>query len=171
VLRLRSHDWLLLQLDLTTPNQHDELAGGTFAGALPIKAHVGQAGKVGDLIGTFWPSLYVVTERFRKFIAGAQLTGWHAYPLDRTGPDLQPPLWVLGISGRSGPVFKGDAARQRGWYEIGHYLDPSQWDGSDMFRPSNEGTPLLTARAAKTISDVGLRNVALEPAGLSAAPR
>ena len=170
VLRMRSHDWLRLQLDLASPNHHDELAGGTFAGAVPVKAHVGQAGKFGDLIGTYWASLYVITEGFRKLITDARLTGWHAYPLDSSGLDLQSPLWVLGITGRCGPVVTGDAARQRGWDQTGQYLDAAEWDGSDMFRPSNEGTPLLTARAAETIRRAGLRNVAIERGGLAETP-
>ena len=93
----------------------------------------------------------------------AQLTGWHAYPLGSSGLGLPSPLWVLGISRRAGPVLRGDAARQRGWDGIGHYLDPSEWDGSDLFRPSNEGQERLGAASRSHTVASALRSGEIAP--------
>ena len=44
------------------------------------------------------------------------------------------------------------------------FLDPLEWDGSDVFMPSNSGVVLLGARAAAVVRSARLRNVQLEPA-------
>ena len=71
------------------------------------------------------------------------------------------------MTGRSGPVPDGGTA---GLQPLGHYLDPREWDGSDLFRPGCEGTILVTARAVEAIRDAHLKNVVLQPAGLEPLP-
>jgi hypothetical protein len=44
------------------------------------------------------------------------------------------------------------------------FLDPHEWDGSDLFMPTNSGSVLLTGRAADIVKRARLRNVRLEPA-------
>ena len=89
------------------------------------------------------------------------MSGWRTYETVCEGMPSETAWWVLGVAGRAGPVRRG-----KGLDSLSQYLDPREWDGSDLFHPANENTVLVTARAAELIRDAHLKNVRLEPAGL-----
>ena len=165
-LRLRSHDWLRLRLSLPTADDHDRLLDATYQGGTPIRASIEQPGKVGDLAGTLWPSLYAMGDNFRQTLERNQLSGWRAYELISEMPPAPGGWWVLGVLGRAGPIRSGAAAVPPGRDPLGHYLDPREWDGSDFFHPAGEGTILVTPRAFQALERARLKNVLLQPAGL-----
>ena len=169
-LRLRSYDWLRVRLSLPTRSDHDRLLEAGYDGSVPIDALVKQGGKVGDLVGTLWPSLYLMNDRFMRVLEQNAITGWHGYKTVVKGRISPTAWWILGVAGRAGPVQTGATGGSRGLDPLGHYLDPREWDGSDLFHPANEGTILVTPRAAEAIRDARLKNVLLEPGGLEPPP-
>src|SRR4051794_26299994 len=70
--------WLTLQVPEGADLQR--LARGDYAGPLPLQAGVLKRGRMGDLIGTGWATLRVISQRFRQVLDDAQLTGWRTFP-------------------------------------------------------------------------------------------
>ena len=152
---------------LSATPDHDRLLNAEYDGVLPIHATAEGQGKLGDMIGTFWPSLYVIGERLKDLLERNAITGWRLYEAVFPGTPSPAAWWALGITGRAGRVRTGPETPLD---PLGHFLDPQEWDGSDLFHPTNEGTILVTARAAQIFQETRLRNVLLEPAGLAPLP-
>ena len=53
---------------------------------------------------------------------------------------------------------------------MGFFLDPGEWDGSDLFMPMNASPTLLTVRAGELVRRARLPNVRIEPANYEAMP-
>ena len=168
-LRLRSYDWLRVRLDLPVRSDNDRLLDAVYKGPVPIEALVEHDGKVGDLVGTLWAALYLMSDRFVHVLEQNAITGWRGYDSVMKGRGSTTAWRILGVTGRSGPV-RTPTGGPAGLQPLGHYLDPREWDGSDLFHPESEGTILVTARAAEAIRDADLKNVVLEPAGLEPPP-
>ncbi len=149
---------------------HDRLLDAEYDGALPIQGTADRAGKVGDLVGTFWAGLYLMGDRFKKVLEHNAINGWHAYETVCEGLPSQTAWWVLGVEGRAGPVLTGQKGVQAGLDPLGQYLDPREWDGSDLFHAANEGAVFVTSRAAQIIQEARLKNVLLQPGGLAPIP-
>jgi hypothetical protein len=164
-LTLRSHDWLRVDFENARIMDGKALVRGEAKVPLPLHAGVGQAGKVGDLVGTLWASVYAITSRLKVTLEKAGLTGWLALPV--RGPDavVWESFWVLAITGRCGPVYGQGGLHHAGIDPAFPYLDPSKWDGTDLFMPENNTVILLAPRAAQALRRAHLRNVALEPVG------
>jgi hypothetical protein len=159
-----------VRLNVPTPSDHDRLLDAEYDETVPIRVLVDQKGRVGDLVGTLWPSLYLIGDRFKKVLEQNAITGWRGYG---TVSEDMPPTgtwWILGVAGRAGPVRTGEKGVPPGLDPMEQYLDPREWDGSDLFHPANEGTILVTSRAAQAIDDAHLKNVLLEPRGLEPPP-
>ncbi len=168
-LKLASHDWL--RLDILVPNSVDSrsLLSAEYRGALPLPAAVGQRGRLGDLVGTFWATVYLVSDRFKEVLEGAALSGWTTFPV-APRERLESGLWLLGVTGRCGPVYGVDGVARAGLDPVGQYLDPDEWDGADVFLPRNRNVVLLTPEAGRVLGRARLMNVDLEPGGLEATP-
>jgi hypothetical protein len=117
-----------------------------------------QRGPYGDLVSTFWAALFLVSDRFVAALSEG-LTGWEVSPVTITDG---PPLSLLHVFGCSGPIL----AQEPITGDIGQYLDPQTWDGSDLFLPKNHNGILLTRQAKDVLAGKRLRNVLFEPAGL-----
>ena len=156
-----------MRLVLPARPDHDRLLDAEYDGVLPIRATAEAQGKVGDMIGTFWAGLYVIDGRFKDLLERNAITGWRLYEAVCQGLPSPAAWWVLGITGRTGRVRTGSETPLD---PLGQFLDPREWDESDLFHPTNEGTTLVTRRAAQIIEEAGLRNVLLEPAGFSPTP-
>src|SRR5438105_13451069 len=103
-------------------------------------------------IGTTWWGLDLCGDRFKKLLEQGAISGWRAYETVCEGMPSETAWWVLGVAGRAGPVRTGKGSPV-GHDRLGHYLDPREWDGSDLFHPANENTILVTARAAELIRE------------------
>lgn len=123
---------------------------------LPDAKGVADAGKVGDLVPTYWAALFLVTPAFRTVLSDAGLTGWSTTPLLVTGNSAALDLTLLHVRGRCGP------ARSLG---VGSELDPGNWDGSDLFLVDGDSTVYLSPRARRVLSSAHLRNVETDLAG------
>jgi hypothetical protein len=168
-LGLRSYDWLRVRLDLPVRSDNDRLLDAVYDGPVPIDALVEHDGKVGDLVGTLWAALFLMSNRFVQVLEQNAITGWRGYDSVMKGRGPTTAWRILGVTGRSGPV-RTPTGGTAGLQPLGHYLDPQEWDGSDLFHPGSEGTILVTARAAEALEEAHLKNVVLEPAGLEPQP-
>jgi hypothetical protein len=155
---------------VAAPLDHDRLLDAEYNGVLPIRGIADPDGKVGDLVGTFWPSLYLIGDRFKKLLEHNAINGWLAYETVCEGLPSQTAWWVLGVEGRAGPVLTGQKGVRAGLDPLGQYLDPRAWDGSDLFHATNDGAVFVTSRAAQIIQEARLKNVLLEPGGLAPIP-
>jgi hypothetical protein len=171
-LHLRSHDWLRLDVLSGINESGARLLRGEYGGPLPLTGVVVQRGPVGDLIGTSWANLYVVTSRVVQVLEQSDLTGWMTYPVAvAAGMEEAVGVWLLAVSGRSGSVYGVGGAPRLDVDTLGQYLDPTEWDGSDLFVPANQQVILLTAQAAHALDAARLRNLVVDPAGLEPTPQ
>jgi len=154
--------WLTLEVrDGADPLQ---LARGQYIAPLPLKARVLKHGRIGDLFGTGWATLHVISERFRQLLDLNQLTGSRALPVEIIDYVLDMPVYLLAVTGRCGSEYGSGGRYRPGLPPFGMFLDPLEWDGSDLFTPTNSGVVLFGARAANVVRRARLRNVQLEPA-------
>jgi len=49
---------------------------------------------------------------------------------------------------------------------VGNFLDPVQWDGSDIFVTENHNAIFVTQRCAEILQTIGLSNLELREEGL-----
>jgi hypothetical protein len=133
-----------------------------------LRGRIGQSGRVTDVVGTFHAELFLISERFVRYLAEQRLTGWHAEPVEIALLDA--PLSLLQVHGRCGPVITASAAQPLGGSAFGSYLDPGRWDQSDLMVPDNLSRILLTPRAATALLAAKLSNLSIEAAGLETIP-
>lgn len=109
---------------------------------------------IGDLIGTYWVALFLLSERFVGVLHAAGLSGFTVSPVRTDGSPEIATLLLLQVTGECGPVIDtGD----------GQALDLSTWDGSDFFAPPYGNRFYLSDRAADVIQRARLRNVEIVP--------
>lgn len=114
-------------------------------------------GRVGDLVGTTWAALFLVSDEFADALRARGFSGWRLVPVAIAANRALPTMSMLQVVGRCGPISSPS---------IGRVLDPATWDGSDMFVPANEATILLSPRCADVLRQASLRNVEIVNAGL-----
>jgi hypothetical protein len=150
----------------------DVTARDLLSGNLPDQPLAGSArrqGRAGDLVGTYWAGVYLVSERFQASVAELGASGWSTAPVQV--PEVEVPLLLLSISGKCGPLYGVGGVQIEGGAAVGTFIDPQLWDGSDLFMASNNNSIFVVGSMADAIQKVGLANVAFEPAGLEALPR
>lgn len=172
VLGLAHNNWSRLDVAPSVGVKGNELLSGEYLGPLPLAAVIRYRGTVGDLIGTYWANVFLVSDRLSKAMRKLRLSGWRTLPVSvKDEPDLDNRLALLVITGRAGPVYGACGQTRPGVDVIGQYLDPNEWDGSDLFLPANRRSILVAGPAAEKIARLGLRNVNLEPAGIEPLPK
>jgi hypothetical protein len=170
-LQLRSHRWMridLLGLESTPPRDilTGKLADDRLVGV------VRQHGRLGDLVGTFWAAVFLVSERLREVLRAGGVSGWTTRPVVVEGADAvnAVSLHLLCVHGRCGPVIERADSTSSKTGGVGQYLDPGEWDGSDVFVAANHNAILLSDRGADVIRRARLSNVEVSPAGLEPLP-
>jgi len=172
VLALADHNWKRVDVAPSADLKGNDLLTGEYRGPLPLRAVVREEGAIGDLIGTFWASVFLMSHGLSKAFEDLRLSGWRSFPVSVQGdPDWHEDLTLLAVTGRSGPVYGAGGESRPGLDMIGQYLDPHEWDGSDVFLPTNRRSILVTGPAAKGIARFRFRNVDLQPAGLEPLPK
>ena len=150
---------------LTVPRQRTAREILTSASGTVI-GRVGEGGPETDLVGSGWAGIVLMSERFLELLAQRRVSGWRAVPVEIENDPTLRAYWLLVITGSAGPIYGVAGARREGLPALGQYLDPAEWDGSDMFVAANWNGTLLTAQCANMLKKARLRNVRLEPAGL-----
>lgn len=154
-LNLADHAWARVDIgDLGGADSRAVLTGATKLD-LPI-AHADPMGDVGDLIGTYWAGLFLVSQEFARFLSWSDLTGWQTLAIRVDGNPAIHDVALLQVVGRCGPIEEAGAGRT---------LNLSSWDGSDLFVPANESSIVISTKAAEILRSAGLRNVEIGAAG------
>lgn len=135
-----------------------------------VVGRVGAKGPLTDIVGTYW-GVYLMSDRMVSFLTEHRVSGWRPVPVEIESDLALGPLWLLVITGTAGPIYGINEARRQGLPALGQYLDPAEWDGSDLFVPANTSEILVTSSCAELLKRARLRNLRLEPAGLEATPR
>jgi hypothetical protein len=110
--------------------QSDVAARNLLSGSLadqPLTGTARRQGRVGDLVGTYWAGVYLVSERFRESVAELGASGWSTTPIQVPGVEV--PLLLLSITGKCGPLFGVGGEQTEGGAAIGTFIDPQLWEG------------------------------------------
>jgi len=60
--------------------ERNRLVRGVYSGHLPFPAAALKRGRIGNLIGATWASLYIISDRFGQFLEAMRFTGWRTFP-------------------------------------------------------------------------------------------
>ena len=100
----------------------------------PVDSDCGKNFK--DVLGMRYASyVFLISDKFKAVLEDNGVTGWKSYPVEIYGKKGERILGYNGFSvtGRGGAMAEAylewEIARNMDW----HY-DPSQWDGSDIFK-------------------------------------
>jgi hypothetical protein len=120
-----------------------------------------------DVVWTGYAFFFLVAERVVETLEGSKLTGWNAHPANSSDFGSNAYSW-LSVFGRCGPATFGAGIRRfpAGAARVNQGLnfDPSRWDGSDVFMPSDRsGWVLISAPAAEALLRLPLTNADLVP--------
>lgn len=154
-LTLRSELWARVRLANLGGLDPDDLLTGAD-GEIPM----GQAdpqGKIGDMIGTYWATLYLVGRRFTEVVLDSGLTGCRFKPVSVRGNGQINDVALLQIVGKSDPILQSGLDKR---------LNLNSWDGSDFFIPRQQLGIFLSPTASAVIRASKLRNVAVEVPGI-----
>jgi hypothetical protein len=132
-----------------------------------IHGSVLRSGPPLDLVGTTWGVLLLVSDRFRETLRLLGMTGWSTRPIT-LDPQLPGDLELLVVTGRCGPTYTASRDSLPGLPRLGRFIDPANWDGTDVFVADGSGEVLLAPPSVEAVRRAALRNVDLEPAGLEA---
>lgn len=155
-LDLADHSWARVDIgDLENGDPHAVLTGRTPIGRFSGRADGDR--ELGDLVGTYWAALFLMSSKFVATLETANLTGWKPVPVEVHGnPDARN-FALLQVTGTCGPISGG---------KVGRSLDLRTWDGSDFFVAENESVVFLSEKAAEVLRSSQLANVDISPASV-----
>jgi hypothetical protein len=149
-----------------------ELAVGEIMPAQPVRFAIRGRQKVGDVVGTGFAGLDLVSPRMVRCLTEHGFTGWRTFPVRIEGqraPELAG-FAALSVTGRCGPIDysmsetvvlpppvpEGRAMpHRRGLFPL-----PGSWDGSDLFTPEDTLFTCVTARVRDALIALGAVGVA-----------
>lgn len=170
VASLRPRSQRGLRIDLKTTFSGTELVRGQFDEG-PLKGVVRNSGRIRDLVNTYWPGIFLISDQFRMLLQEHRLAGWRTVAVTIRGGEQQAaPLWLLAITGSCGRLYGVGGDPVPHLSSIGDFLDPHAWDGSDFFLAENHDGILLTASCAEILKNSTLTNLEIEPARLEPLP-
>jgi uncharacterized protein DUF1629 len=126
----------------------------------------------GDLIGTTYTTLTIVSQRFIDVLREHHFMGWTTFPIlvrFEDGSDLER-YFGLAVTGRCGAIDDSlsepiilpppvPSGRARSALR-GVCFCPDTWDGSDMFCAQDYAGVFVTERVKETLERAGVTNVA-----------
>src|SRR4029077_15279038 len=129
VLGLAHHNWKRVDVAPLEGVNGNELLSGEYRGQLPLIAVVREGGPVGDLVGTFWANVFLMSDRLSKAMQELRLSGWRSLPVSvKDDPDLDDRLALLAVTGRAGPVYGAGGQTRAAVDAIGQNLGPGEGD-------------------------------------------
>ena len=149
-----------LSLPLTGDAARSLLRGQTPAS--PLKAAITEPGRLADLLGLGWASLYALSPNLSAAVAN-----WPGVSLTAVGIAGGPNGYqALGVTGRCGAVDYEKSSEVR---RIGRFVrlrglhvdEPTE--AVDFAVPANRETILISSRAADLIVRTGFNNVRIVP--------
>ncbi|HTB06192.1 MAG TPA: hypothetical protein VK806_04495 [Bacteroidia bacterium] len=152
-----------------------KLVGGDFESfEFPIVFKHTHGIKMGDLLHTQWPSLYLISNRIEKLLAENNVTGWKTFPIKIFGKKGEEVLGYNGFSviGRSNSkvIYDNSKIIEKRFVSNGPLcrfykgidMDMSKWDGSDFFMPDSITTIYATSKVYTVLSENWTTNVSMK---------
>jgi len=118
---------------------------------LPTRV-IENAARFGDLIGTGWAGGFLISPAAQAVLA--LFTGWIGMSIAASDDRLKG-YQLLAVTGRIGKVSEYPG-------RLGLFVDPSTWDGSDIFKPENQRGIRMVGSAAAALRKARLRGVDVE---------
>ena len=151
----------------------DQMLAGDYSDVdLPLWFRRKYGRKWGDLVGTGWLSLYLISDRLKTALEDNRLSGWQTFQVEviEKGRTKINGYHGLSILGRCGPtdfsksqiinkqlVAGGPMVRHVKGLHVG--LD--KWDGKDLFLPDGSKSIIITNKAATALKDGNFENLEL----------
>ncbi len=159
--------------ELLAVGEKDVLSGNYAGVNLPLRFNQKYGRKWGDLVGTGWLSLYLISTKFRAALEENKLTGWQTFSVEvfNKRKIVVEGFYGLSIIGKCGPInySKSEMMTKRlvptGPLVNRHrglHVGLDQWDGMDFFIPFGSTHIIASPRAATIIEDGHFENVRLE---------
>lgn len=145
----KSFEWARVDIGPLSGFSAREVLAGDVEPLLPV-VNAEARGKIGDLIGTGYATIYLVTPMFIAVVDAAGLTGCKFLPIEVVVNDDMPDLFLLQVLGRCGPIVEVGPERQIGI---------ESWDGSDFFLAEKYLATFVSPRAGEVLRKARLRNV------------
>ena len=129
-----------------------------------------------DILHIGYVTLFLVSDRFLEVLETNHFTGWKSYPVrlfEKNGTE------VFGyngfsVTGKAGKIDweKSEVVQIPGPidetvtypYYKGALIDMSEWDGSDIFMPSNSWRKFITEPVYKALKKAKMTNIKFEKA-------
>jgi hypothetical protein len=147
-----------------------EIARGNLipSGSIEFKLH--RAGVAPDFLPTNTFDIRLVSERWVQVMSSAQTTGWEVREVNLSGSTSKvdsAKYVALIIHGRCGPLSPPIVAFKHWPNELSPetrvtlpaQIDPSQWDGSDLFMSDLHAYLFCTPRVKRIAEEAGLTNM------------
>lgn len=148
-----------------------ELLLGTYRPERPLVVRHEMGGRQPkDVVGMTSVYPLLVSQRFVDVLRAHNFQGWGTLAVelyDRAG-QLVPGYYVLVITGRCGRISRWRSLSIRGFLKTGAigyglHVNPSSWDGSDLFVPKESAYMLVTEPVMQALTGAGLTNLEFEP--------
>lgn len=152
-------------------SSHWNLIKGDFqAIEVPVTFQIESGKNFLDILETGWPSLYLISHRFKTVLEEGGLTGWMTFPiklLDKNNNPIQG-YYGLSIKGTCSHLdYKGCEIIEKKWVEGGPVIRfykgiPIQnWDGKDFFSPNGTFEIFISKKAADLLKKNKITNLVL----------
>jgi hypothetical protein len=153
-------------------DDHWKLIKGDYKGIyFPIIFKQRYGKNFNDILGTGWPGLYLISERFKNVLEENNLKGWTTFHIklyNKKGDEIMG-YHGFSVLGKCGPtsysnceiiekrlVPNGPLCK----YYKGVCIDG--WDGSDFFTPERSYETFITQKAADKLRKHKISNMSLE---------
>lgn len=161
-----------LNIEKNDIDDHWNLIKGNFEHIhFPVSFKQEYGKKLVDVLGTGWPSLYLISEKFKRILTKNQLIGWKVFPInlyDKKNNEIKG-YHGLSITGRSG-VIRYDKSKVIEKQKVAHGpvckyykgIIIDEWDGSDFFLSQKTYHIFTTKKAVDAIKQNSIANINLE---------
>ena len=151
----------------------DQVLAGDYTDVdLPLWFKRKYGRKWGDLVGTGWVSLYLISDRLKTALEDNGLSGWQTFPVEviEKGNTRIRGYHGLSILGRCGPTdhSKGEIIEKQlvpsgpmTRYVKGLHIGLDEWDGKDFFLPEGRKAIIITNKAATALKVGNFENLEL----------
>ena len=149
------------------------LLTGDYRGAeFPLEFRHYSGKRYDDVLGIGYPSLYLVSDRFREVLEKNNFTGWKCFPVrlfTKKGEEVTG-YQGFSVTGRAGSVDWGKSeivytdtpnGIQEANYK-GVHVDLEQWDGCDIFIPDKWFGIVMTRKVREALLAAKITNIRFE---------
>jgi len=160
-----------LEKDASGTDAHWNLIKGKYEDIkFPIVFKQKYGKNLTDVLDTGWPSLYLISNKFKDVLESNWLNGWQTFVIklyDKRGNEISG-YHGFSILGKSSSIsYENSEIIEKRLVPDGPIckfykgMDINEWDGSDFFTPEGTYEILVTIKAARILKESSLTNLEL----------